>query len=1042
MISKIKKPVSILLSVIMVFSLFTLVPLTASAKEWSGYVSVSGLQLGDIIGADVQDLMGSGYTLTLEANRHGERSSVKSSDTVISDFRFRVANEMEPIRIRDNSSRVEYYPYYQNAKAEAFIVTAVDHDAMTFSLAGYVEPDTPVLLNSSVKYRYCNGTGFHTGNTPASSTYKVDTGNRKWANNTWYVVTENVTFEKRIEITGTVNLVLCDGATLTAKQGISVNVSAGALNIYAQNGGTGALYAGTTDGTSTTMKDRPQNAAIGGDAYSSNGDIKIHGGNIYAISNIGAAGIGGGQSSAGGNVTIYGGNVTAGNPGGYGSGIGGGYHAHSGNINILGGTVTAFATGQNYDAAFGSTGTDRTVNLTIPEGATMVAGNNADSAVATTVDEYKANRKKYARVEAGNLPDYYTVEWKNYDGTNLGSGTEVLKNANPTYTGEEPARAEDEQNTYTFSGWTSSNNTFYAKDATLPAVTGDETYTATFDATPKAPAPVEVFTKHSITLGGDIGVNFFLDKTAYDNLSGTKTVKFVLDTTEYTGTVRAYDDEKYVVTCDVVAAQMAHTITATLYVDGEAVDTDDYSVQDYAETVYANPSAYDSEKPEQLKAVAEALLHYGAMAQTVFAGSLKETPDHLADVNMPAADFSGATAENIAAAIKGSASDLDAAAAAFDAEFYTSSLIYLSRNTLRLYFTPASKTVGALDGLDFSGNLSRYYYYADVADIPAAELDNQQTFSVNGTEFTFSALDYAKAVVESTKMEPEQKNLAKALYLYNQKANAYFDAAPAPAGRTIVLDDVRADFEAQDGDVLTGVLGGDYQITIAADATITLKDVTITCLSEDAEFAGITPLGDATIILEGTNVVKGGFLGNYADFPGIIAPEGYTLTIDGTGSLTTSSGDDGGDGSGCGIGGGYEIDAGNIEIKGGNITAIGGYAAAGIGGGCNASCGAITITGGTVNATGGEGGAGIGSGYAGSCGAISITGGTVNATGGYGTSGIGSGYQGGCGNITIADTVTQVTATKGGNATNSIGAGNSGTCGTVTIEDGANVIQN
>ena len=162
------------------------------------------------------------------------------------------------------------------------------------------------------------------------------------------------------------------------------------------------------------------------------------------------------------------------------------------------------------------------------------------------------------------------------------------------------------------------------------------------------------------------------------------------------------------------------------------------------------------------------------MAQTVFADSLNEA------VNLPTGvvgvtDFSGVTADDIAAAIKSSASDLNTAAAAFDAEFYTSSLIYLSRNTLRLYFTPASKTVGALNGLDFSGNLSEYYYYVDVENIPAAELDNQQTFNVNGTEFTFSALDYAKAVVNSNNMSDTQKDLAKSLYLYNQAANAYFD---------------------------------------------------------------------------------------------------------------------------------------------------------------------------------------------------------------------------------------------------------------------------
>ena len=114
---------------------------------------------------------------------------------------------------------------------------------------------------------------------------------------------------------------------------------------------------------------------------------------------------------------------------------------------------------------------------------------------------------------------------------------------------------------------------------------------------------------------------------------------------------------------------------------------------------------------------------------------------------------------------------------------------------------------------------TEYYYYVQKADIAAAELDDLQTFTVGDVSFKYSALDYVKAVLNSDAMTDAQKDLAKATYWYNQAANAYFDAAaPAPAGRTIVLDDVRADFEAQDGDVLTGVLGGDFQITIADGA--------------------------------------------------------------------------------------------------------------------------------------------------------------------------------------------------------------------------------
>ena len=308
-----------------------------------------------------------------------------------------------------------------------------------------------------------------------------------------------------------------------------------------------------------------------------------------------------------------------------------------------------------------------------------------------------------------------------------------------------------------------------------------------------------------------------------------------------------------------------------------------------------------------------------------------------------------------------------------------------------------------------------------------------------------------------------------------------------------VLDDLTEDIIVQDGFTVTGTLRGDHKISIADGATVTLKDVDITCLSNDSEtanFAGITLLGDATIMLEGANTVKGG----YDEYPGIYVPENKTITIDGTGSLDASS-----NGWGSGIGGGYELSAGNIVINSGTITSSGSWAA-GIGGGSDSSCGNITInggtvtaygsdesagiggssesscgnitinggtvtangggdgagigsaysstcgaikiTGGTVTANGGEYGAGIGTGYSGTCGAIQITGGTVSATGGDYGAGIGTGYSGTCGNITIAKTVTKVTATAGEDA-ESIGEGcDAESCGTISIANGANVIQN
>ena len=215
------------------------------------------------------------------------------------------------------------------------------------------------------------------------------------------------------------------------------------------------------------------------------------------------------------------------------------------------------------------------------------------------------------------------------------------------------------------------------------------------------------------------------------------------------------------------------------------------------------------------------------------------------------------------------------------------------------------------------------------------------------------------------------------------------------------LSTISANYTVSNGETITGTLAGSYKISIAKGATVTLKDVNISVSNNELQndWPGITCLGDATIFLSGTNIVRVWRAG----WPGILAgPEGTTLTISGTGSLDVSS-----NSGGAGIGSG------------------------------TARCGDIIISGGTITAKGGSSAPGIGSGALNSCGNITICGGTITAKGGGSGVGIGSGWSGSCGDIAITDGVTSVTATKGFDANNSIGVGYHGSCGTVTI--GGNV---
>ena len=213
------------------------------------------------------------------------------------------------------------------------------------------------------------------------------------------------------------------------------------------------------------------------------------------------------------------------------------------------------------------------------------------------------------------------------------------------------------------------------------------------------------------------------------------------------------------------------------------------------------------------------------------------------------------------------------------------------------------------------------------------------------------------------------------------------------------------EFVAQHGDVLKGSVADEAscRISIADGATVTLQGATI----GSSQYAGITPYGNATIILEGENSVSGG-----AGYPAIFALPNKTLTIKGDGNLVAN---------------------GSTGTNGG---------AAGIGCNFSGACGNIVIEGGTINATGADGAPGIGGGtkYAGAnmYGTITITGGNVTAQGGSNAPGIGGwysnhdGYASYCGVITIS---SNVYVTKGSGANYCIGAANGGECDGVIINN-------
>ncbi|MBQ2212144.1 MAG: hypothetical protein II410_04560, partial [Ruminococcus sp.] len=170
----------------------------------------------------------------------------------------------------------------------------------------------------------------------------------------WYAVVDSVTNNNRIsnngKVHGGVNLILCDGATFTNPEGMSVN-GARSLTVWGQSAGTGTW----------NITEPPTSCAGIGGYINASGNITINGGTVNAKGGHSGAGIGGGNAdnSYAGRVVINGGNVTAtGNS--RGAGIGSGRQSYA-DVIISGGTVKAV---EGNFASVGIGGSGSTVTLT------------------------------------------------------------------------------------------------------------------------------------------------------------------------------------------------------------------------------------------------------------------------------------------------------------------------------------------------------------------------------------------------------------------------------------------------------------------------------------------------------------------------------------------------------------------------------------------------------------------------------------------------------------------------------------------------------
>ena len=379
-------------------------------------------------------------------------------------------------------------------------------------------------------------------------------------------------------------------------------------------------------------------------------------------------------------------------------------------------------------------------------------GNLVYTAVVTGPDE-----ETYRDVKTVEL---FLVEFVNDDGTVLQSRKYKLGEL-PVYEGETPVK-EAPYHQYTFTGW----------DPEITEVTGPATYTAQYD-------DVEFVQIVGMTLAldGKIGINFFLK--APESAAKARLVFHGQQETTLDFELIRDKDHGYTASSEtfrltygnIAMKEMTCPVTLTVYdaedrqmnlfrstgpVEGNALD---FCVADWANLIIDTSDSLNS------IALAKALLHFGGAAQNYFEFNLDNFANPNGYLNEKAAlvEMDPALTRIVP----------DGASAAGYKDF----ALNLEGDTeIRLNF---SKKVTAADenGNAYNVIKSGKKWYVSIPGIASVDLDKMFTINVpsGGQTYTFrfSALSYANATFNSSK--ETLAALARALYLYNEAAEVYFD---------------------------------------------------------------------------------------------------------------------------------------------------------------------------------------------------------------------------------------------------------------------------
>ena len=266
----------------------------------------------------------------------------------------------------------------------------------------------------------------------------------------------------------------------------------------------------------------------------------------------------------------------------------------------------------------------------------------------------------------------------------------------------------------------------------------------------------------SVTLGDNIGVNFYLNSADY-------TVATTVNGVEVTPAI-----SENVVTVNVAAAQMNDIIVLTVNSGDETVHTGEYSVRKYAEVLMeGNYSA-------GTKHMVQSMLDYGAKAQTYF----DYNPNNLAN-----AGYELSAQQKIPAKVE----EMSVSGRIAGVSFYGATLLFRNQIAVRYYFNADSA-----EDVEFAVNSASAevkqaengLYYVETAGINPQ--DYEESFVLTATKgedvltVSYSPMNYIVRMSAKDSTSGALKSLLSAMYGYHCAADRFEDVQEVDPGIAIV----------------------------------------------------------------------------------------------------------------------------------------------------------------------------------------------------------------------------------------------------------------